>query len=105
LHRGGNPYFALSFMGVPLGLLFLAAARERFPRSFLSDTAAKLGFVALLQLAFMMGARQILLAGRLGFGTAYHFFGMLSSFLSLLALVLLLAALAKRGERTTGAEE
>jgi hypothetical protein len=95
IHRGGNPFFAISAMGVPLGLVFLFLSTRPRRRSFLADAAVKLGFLAVSQIAFVPVFWQVA-KSRAGFGTAYQFMGMFGSFLSLVALVLAVAALVRR---------
>lgn len=97
LQRGGNPYFAISFMGVPLGILFILYSRWPQRWRFLSDTAVRLGIVTQFQLVFCIAAWWVVnFTERKGFGTAYHFFGMIGSFLSILIFVFLIANLFRQ---------
>ena len=98
---GSNPYVPLSLGGIPLGLLFLAFAADRFPRQYLSDVAVRVGAVGLFQLVCMAGAYGVVQTGREGFLTAYLFFGMATSFLALVAFVLLVTAALRGAPKDT----
>ena len=89
VRRGGNPYLAMSLMGIPLGILFMMFGFGRFKLTALSQTAAMLAIAGVINLLFMWGASIIVRSGREGFGTAYGFFAVAASFLALVAFVLL----------------
>lgn len=102
LGRGGDPYVALSLLALPIGALFLVFWRQPRRQATRSEHAVRLGGFALLQVAFGVGSRLVVGAGFDGFLTAYWFFGMFSSFLSLIAAGLLVAALAGGGDGRPG---
>ena len=101
LGPGGNPYIPFTLTGIPLGGLFIAYGRDRFPRRQLADLAVRAGWLSLFQLVFLVGAWLMVRAGRLGFETAFGFFAMAASFFSVLALALLVYAAVNRPETRT----
>lgn len=103
LHRGGDPWFAISFLAVPLGLAFLACGLQFLHPGPRGVYAVRIGGFALAQIAFMFVFLMIVRSGRETFQTAYQFLGMFGSFLSLLAGVLLVLAL-RQGAAGSGSD-
>lgn len=95
MQRGGEPYFALSIVGVPIGALYLLFWRRPERRTKLTDHAVRLGMFTLLQILFAWVFKGITAAGYEKFLTAYWFMAMFASFLSLFAAALLISAFVK----------
>jgi hypothetical protein len=95
LQRGGNAYVPLSLGGLLLGGLYLLYGTGRYVDSFPAEAAAKIGWIALIQFPFMLGAWMLMRSGQAGFEIAYRFLGMFISFLAILAVVFIIAALRR----------
>jgi hypothetical protein len=88
-----NFYLLISVMGLPLGVLFLGFGTGRRALNSRSDTAIRVSYIALAFIAFLFLFELMVRGGATLFMTAVLFCAMAGSFLSLLTLVFLVAAL------------
>ena len=88
-----NFYLLISVMGLPLGALFLGFGTGRRALNSRSDTALRVSYIALAFIAFLFLFELMVRGGATLFMTAVLFCAMAGSFLSLLTLVFLVAAL------------
>ena len=96
LFESRNVYVLFSLMGLPLGVLFLVFGRGIRPLVSRTGHAARVAVLALGFLAVMLLSRAGVELGAEKLQTAVAFCAMTSSYLSLLALVFLVAALFQR---------
>ena len=100
-----NAYLLFSLMGLPLGLLFLVFGRGLRPPVSRCGHAARVAFLALSFMAILFLSFAGVKLGLAKLMTAVQFCAMAASYLSLLALVFLVAALFQRrppaSERTS----
>jgi len=90
-HR--DPYLLLSLGAVLPGVLFVGIGVGRLPRTPRTGIALRIAFLALGFVVILAGALLVVAAGAEPFLTAARFSAMAASFLSLVALVLLVRAL------------
>jgi hypothetical protein len=88
-----NFYLLISLMGLPLGALFLVFGTGRRRLNSRSGTALRLAYMALAFILFLFVFELLVKEGAPFFLTAVLFCAMAGSFLSLLTLVFLVAAL------------
>jgi len=88
-----NFYLLISLMGLPLGALFLVFGTRRRPINSRSGTALRLAYMALAFILFLFVFELMVKSGAYFFLTAVLFCAMAGSFLSILTLVFLVAAL------------
>ncbi len=88
-----NFYLLISVMGLPLGALFLGFGTGRRALNSRSDNALRISYIALAFIAFLFLFELMVRGGASLFITAVLFCAMAGSFLSLLTLVFLVAAL------------
>lgn len=91
-----NVYLLFSLMGLPLGLLYLVFGRGLRPPVSRSGHAVRVGVLALGFIAIMFLSLAGVKLGMEKLMTAVQFCAMAGSYLSLLALVFLVAALFQK---------
>jgi hypothetical protein len=100
LAENRNPYLILSLPGLLLGGLFFAIGLGRLPRTKRAGTAIRVAFFALSFAFFALLFRGGVQMGEERFLTAVLFCAMAASYLSLVALVLLIVALLRKSGDT-----
>jgi len=99
LFTGRDPYLLIPFAGVPVGIMLMLFATDRFRRTGLSDNGFRValiaGSVGFCGLASWFGMR----AGAEALLTAVRFCGMAASYLAFFSFAVLIAAAAK-GKRS-----
>jgi len=101
LFEGRNPHLLLALAGLPLGALFLLFGRGRLRGNTQSAVAVRLGAMAVFLVIVLLGSLLVArAAGVEQLMTSVLFCGMAASYLSLVALGLLIAAVVMGRRRT-----
>jgi hypothetical protein len=99
LFTGRDPYLLIPFAGVPVGIMLMLFATDRFRRTGLSDNGFRVALIAVsvgfCGLASWFGAH----AGAEALLTATRFCGMAASYLAFFSFAVLIDAAAK-GKRS-----
>jgi len=94
-----NGYLLLSMMGIPLGVLLLIFGTGRVTPNSRSEIGVRMGYIGIAFLVFLLGS---LIGVRLGVEplmTSVVFCAMASSYIAIVTMVFLIAAIAGRERR------
>lgn len=96
LMDGRDPYLFLSLFWAPLGILLIVFGLGKLARNSKSGIGVRIATMGLSFAVFMYGSKLGVKLGVESLGTSVVFCAMASSYLSLVAFVFLIAALAQR---------
>ncbi len=98
LLEGRDPNLLLSLGGLPVGILFILFGVGRLTRNGKSEVAVRIGLIASSLIVFGVVSWLAMQGGWQGFEISVRFCTMAASYLSLIAVGFLVAALVTRKE-------
>ena len=91
-----NGYLLLSLVGVPVGTLLMIFGTGRVAANSKSEIGIRVGYIGIAFLVFLLGSLFVVRMGAERFMTSVVFCAMASSYIAIVAMVFLIAALASR---------
>ena len=91
-----NGYLLLSLVGVPVGMLLMVFGTGRVATNSKSEIGVRVGYIGIAFLVFLLGSLFGVQMGAERLMTSVVFCAMASSYIAMVAMVFLIAALASR---------